>query len=142
MNPYPDNASILDATFDVTLPVLSNVFATIRQPTLKDEQEAMKLAGSNSKLLDVLTETLIIKSIVENVDNGDSKVYSSREDVIDAYRALPPNDKKYIFKQYGEKLGIYGIELKMRSSCAHCGEEDEVDLDLVDNFFRMVHTID
>lgn len=142
MNPYPDNQNILDAKFDVSLPVLDTVFASIHQPTLADEREAMKLAGSNSKLLDILTETLIISSIVENAEGGDSKVYSSREDIVDAYRALPPQDKKHIFREYKEKLGIYGIELKMRSSCVHCGEEEELDLDLVDNFFRMVHSIE
>lgn len=142
MNPYPDDENILDAKFDINLPVLDSVYITIRQPTLKDEQESMKIAGSNSKLLDILTETLIIDKIVENVEKGDSKIYSSREDVVDAYRALPPTDKKQIFKAYQEKLGNYGIELKMRTACAHCGEEEELDLDLVDNFFRMVHTIE
>ena len=141
MNSYPGN-DILTKTFDVNLPVLTNVFVTLRQPTLKDEQEVMKIAGSNSKLLDILTETLVIKAIVENVEKGDSKVYSSREDIVDAFRAMPPADKKQIFKSYKEQLGAYGIELKMRSTCAHCGQEDTLDLDLVDNFFRMVHSIE
>ncbi|GAG52822.1 unnamed protein product, partial [marine sediment metagenome] len=60
MNPYPADKNIMEARFQVPLPVLTSVTATVRQPTLKDEAEAMKFAGSNNKLLDLLTETLII----------------------------------------------------------------------------------
>ena len=142
MNPYPEDKNILDERLTVQLPVLESVSATIKQPTLKDEVDAMKYAGSNSQLLDLVTETLIIESLIENIDGADSAVYSTREDIVDAYRALTPNDKRAIFKEYRSKLGSYGIELKMRATCVHCGEEEELDLDLVDNFFRMVHTLD
>jgi len=142
MNPYPEDRNILDERLTVQLPVLDSVTATIKQPTLKNEVDAMKFAGSNGQLLDLVTETLIIESFVENVDGADSAVYSSREDIVDAYRSLTPNDKRAIFKEYRSKLGSYGIELKMRATCVHCGEEEELDLDLVDNFFRMVHTLD
>lgn len=142
MNPFPGDRDILSESSDVTLPVLTNVFVTIRQPTLKDEVQAMKTAGNNGKLLDVLTETMIIKSITESGETEDSTVYSSREDIVDAYRALPPNDKRAIFNEYRDKMGQYGIELKTRVNCVHCGEEEMLDLDLVDNFFRMVHTLE
>ena len=141
MNSYPLDRDILAERFQVNLPIMSSVSISIKQPTLKEEALAMKLSGSNNKLFDVLTETLIIENIIENVEGGDSVVYSSREDVIDAYRALPPNDKTAIFNEYRDKLGSYGIELKMKSTCIHCGEEEELDLDLVDNFFRMVHSL-
>jgi hypothetical protein len=142
INPYPEDKDILKERLKVELPVIKTVFATLRQPTLRDEADAMKLAGSNTKLLDLLTETLIIESFTENVDGQDSKIYSSREDIADAYRSLTPNDKRAIFAEYRSKLGEYGIELKMRTTCAHCGEEEVIDLDLVDNFFRMVHSLE
>jgi len=142
MNAFPEDKNILGERFQVNLPVMNSVFATIRQPTLKDEADAMKTAGSNSQLLDIMTETLIIESLMENVDGNDSAIYSTREDIVDAYRSLPPNDKRAIFKEYKDKLGSYGIELKMRTTCIHCGDEEEIDLDLVDNFFRMVHFIE
>lgn len=142
MNSYPEDGDILTERFTVELPVITGVHATVKQPTLKDEQNAMKVAGSNNKLLDILTETLIIESFTENIDGQDSKVYSSREDVVDAYRSLTPNDKRAIFKEYRSKMGDYGIELKMRATCIHCGKEEEIDLDLVDNFFRMVHSFE
>lgn len=142
MMPYPEDKNILEEKLKVALPVIDSVFATIKQPTLKEEAEAMKIAGANSQLLDLLTETLIIESFVENVEGADSVIYSSREDVADAYRALTPNDKRAIFKEYKNKLGSYGIELKMRTTCVHCGVEEVIDLDLVDNFFRMVHNFE
>jgi hypothetical protein len=142
MNPFPSDKDIFQEKFKVSLPVIETVFATVRQPTLKDESEAMKYAGSNAQLLDLVIETLIIESFTENVDGSDSAIYTSREDVADAYRSLTPNDKRAIFKEYRDKLGQYGIELKMRAQCVHCGEEEVIDLDLVDNFFRMVHTFE
>jgi len=142
MNPYPADKNILDVNIQVQLPVMDTVLVTLRQPTLKDEADAMKVAGSNNKLLDLLTETLIIQNFIENVDGQDSVVYSSREDIVDAYRSLTPNDKRAIFREYRSQLGSYGIELKMRTTCTNCGDEEELDLDLVDNFFRMVHTLD
>lgn len=143
MNSYPeDQKSILEQRYPVELPIMKGVIATVKQPSLKDEVDGMKFAGNNSKLLDLVTETLIIESFVENTEGGDSQVYSSREDIVDAYRSLTPNDKRAIFKEYRSKLGSYGIELKMRTTCVHCGEEEVLDLDLVDNFFRMVHTLD
>ena len=142
MDPFPDDRKILTETHNVKLPILDGVFVTIRQPTLQDERDIMKLSGNNSKMLDVLTETLIIKSITENSEGEDSNIYSSREDIVDAYRAMPPKDKRAIFNEYREKMGKYGIQLNTRVNCPHCGEEDVIDLDLVDNFFRMVHTID
>lgn len=138
---FPKERDILKETYNVKLPVLTNVFVTIKQPTLLDEVKMMKIAGNNSKLMDVLTETMIIHSITENNDGDDSSVYSTREDITDAYRALPPNDKRAIFNEYKDKMGQFGIELKTRVTCPNCGEEDVVDLDLVDNFFRMVHTL-
>jgi hypothetical protein len=142
INPYPADKNILDERLKVELPVIKTVFATLRQPTLKDEADAMKIAGSNTKLLDLLTETLVIESFTENVDGQDSQIYSTREDIVDAYRSLTPNDKRAIFAEYRSKLGDYGIELKMRTTCVHCGEEEVIDLDLVDNFFRMVHSFE
>ena len=76
-----------------------------------------------------------------NPDQGDSVVYSDREDVIDAYRSLPARDKRAIYDKYRDELGQYGISLKMSSSCAHCGHEETLDIDLVENFFRMVHSV-
>jgi hypothetical protein len=29
----------------------------------------------------------------------------------------------------------------MLSTCVHCGTQDTIDIDLVENFFRMVHSI-
>jgi hypothetical protein len=139
MNSYPEDKNIFEEKIDLTLPVMDTVHVTLRQPTLKDESDSMKSAGSNSQTLDIMTETLIIDSFVENIDGNDSAIYSSREDIIDAYRSLTPNDKRAIFKEYKNRLGSYGIELKMRTTCTHCGVEEEIDLDLVDNFFRMVH---
>ena len=141
MNPYPGN-DILTKTVSVPLPISKGVVTTIKQPTLFEEMMALKrMAPSVSASMDVITETLVLVNFQHTPEQGDSVVYSDREDVIDAYRSLPAKDKRAIYNKYKDEFGQYGITLKMRSNCVHCGNEEVLDIDLVDNFFRMVHSV-
>lgn len=140
MNSYP-GSDILSKEVQVELPLTKGVFVYLKQPTLFDEMTALKSTSPTGKNLDVLTETLIIKKFEYTPEVGDSVVYNDREDVIDAYLSLPSKDKREIYKVYREAFGQYGITLKMLSTCIHCGSQDEITIDLVENFFRMVHSI-
>ena len=100
-----------------------------------------KWGTSAAVKLDILSETLIIDRFQHTPQSGDTVVYSDRVDVVDAYKALPSKDKREIYKKYREEFGQYGITLKMFSTCIHCGAQEEVDIDLVTNFFRMVHSL-
>ena len=141
MNSYPTK-DILTRQVKVDLPISTGVFAFIKQPTLFDEATALKTLGIVSGTnMDILTETLIISKFQHNPEEGDTAIYSEREDVMDAYMSLPSRDKREIYKQYKEEFGQYGISLKMLSTCIHCGHQEEIDIDLVENFFRMVHSI-
>jgi DNA-directed RNA polymerase specialized sigma subunit len=114
---------------------------TIKQPTLYDEMMSIKeLAASIGANMDVITETLIIEKFHQDPEEGDTIIYKDKGDIIDAYMSLPARDKRVIHKRYRDELGQYGIALKMRSNCIHCGAEEDIDLDLVSNFFRMVFT--
>ena len=141
MNQYPGD-DILTKHIPVALPISTGVTATIKQPTLFDETVALQAAGSRgSQVLDLLTETLIIVRFQYTPNEGDSIVYSDREDIIDAYKSLPSKDKREIYKHYREEFGQYGMVLKMISNCIHCANEDLIVIDLVENFFRMVHSV-
>jgi len=138
--PYPGD-EILKIRIPVDLPATSGVVCTLKQPTLFDEMMAIKTQSpAVDANMDVITETLIIEKFHYNPEEGDTVVYKDTGDIIDAYMSLPARDKRIIHKKYRDELGQYGIALKMRSSCAHCGAEEEIDLDLVSNFFRMVFT--
>jgi hypothetical protein len=52
--------------------------------------------------------------------------------------SLPAKDKRAIHDSYLEEFGQYGVDLKMRTLCTFCGQDEIVDVDLVDSFFRMV----
>lgn len=141
MNSYPDGDAILKKEHQVELPISKGVFVTIKQPTLFDEMTTMKSFGSSSNT-DIITETLIISKFHHNpVEGGDTVIYTEREDIVDAYKSLPAKDKRFIYDQYREEFGQYGITLKMLSRCIHCGVEEEIDIDLVSNFFRMVYSV-
>jgi len=140
MNSYPED-NILSKETQIELPATEGVYVFIKQPTLFDEMMALKSVSPNRKNIDVLTETLIISKFQQNPETGDTIVYSDREDIIDAYLTLPAKDKREIYKKYRQDFGQYGISLNMLSACIHCGNQDEITIDLVENFFRMVHSI-
>jgi hypothetical protein len=117
--------------------VTTGVSAVIKQPTLQDEQNLMReLAGIS---LDIITEMLILDKFEQDfVEAKEPKVYSEPQDIRDAYMSLPAKDKRAIHDSYLEEFGQYGVELKMRAMCTFCGQDEIVDVDLVDSFFRMV----
>jgi hypothetical protein len=143
MNSYDGKTPITEKRVDSELPVSKSVFVTLKQPTLWDEVMALKTMGPGGENhLDILTETLIVEKFYQTPpEGGDSIVYSTREDVIDAYRSLPAKDKRHIYSEYRENFGKYGIELKMLTNCTHCGASDLLNIDLVGNFFRMVYSL-
>jgi hypothetical protein len=90
---------------------------------------------------DLITETLIIEKFQEEDETGNVESYEDKEDIITAYKSLPARDKRIIHETYRENFGKYGINLKMRAHCQFCGAEEDVDIDLVSNFFRMVYSV-
>ncbi len=138
-NSYPEK-DILTKNITVPLQMLKGVFITLRQPTLFDESVAFKTIATTNT--DMLIETLIIKSIMQNDEaGGDSKVYTDRDDILDAYKVLPSKDKREVYKAYKENFGQYGINLLMKATCIHCDNVEDINLDLVANFFRMVYAV-
>ncbi|MGD2071936.1 MAG: hypothetical protein PVG65_00395 [Candidatus Thorarchaeota archaeon] len=142
MNEYPEK-DILKKKINVELPMTPGVSAIVRQPSLFDEMSAYKTLGAQPNAnADIITETLVIDSFEQIPEEGDKVIYDGRGDIVDAYLTLPARDKRKIHASYKKAFGQYGVFLKMKSYCVHCGEEDLVDLDLVQNFFRMVYTIE
>lgn len=140
-NQYPGE-NILNERISFELPISKGVFVTLKQPTLFDEMTGIKTLGTRpGSTLDIITETLIIEKFEQDiVDTKEPKVYDDRIDIIDAYFSLPARDKREIFKQYTEKLGQYGVVLKMKSNCTSCGYESVHELDLVESFFRSLYS--
>lgn len=140
-NAYPTE-DVLLKRFKIELPKSVGVSAWIKQPTLQDEMNSIKnLSSRPGTSMDVITETLIIEKFEQDVEaKTDPIVIIERYDIVDAYRSLPAKDKRSIYEKYNEEFGKYGIELKMQSFCQHCGHEEVISIDLVENFFRMVYS--
>jgi len=137
-NPYPSD-DILTKVIKLPLPKTKGVFAYIRQPTLIDEVNAFKTLSADGELISI---TLPIQKFTQETEGGDDTlVFSERVDVLDAYMTLSPLDKSSIFNKYAETFGNYGIELKCQTICQYCGHSDIVNIDLVEQFFRMVFSI-
>jgi hypothetical protein len=140
-NKYPGK-DVLAKRIAVELPRTTGVVCFIKQPSLYDEMVSMRsLSVQPGSNMDVITETLVIERFQQDPEGGDTVVYSERGDVVDAYMSLPARDKRVIHEAYRKNFGEYGISLKMRSTCSTCGEQEDIDIDLVTNFFRMVYTI-
>ena len=140
-NPYPGD-DILQAKTTFELPMTKGVFVTLRQPTLFDELTAIRnLASRPGSTLELITETLIIEKFEQDIPGRKEPiVYNDPVDIIDAYMTITAKDKREIFRNYTEKFGTYGIELKMKSSCTNCGHEDLYNVDLVESFFRALYS--
>lgn len=138
---YP-NDNILSQRIKVDLPINKGVVAIIKQPSLFDETTALKeLSNRPGTSVDLIIETLIIEKFEQDVTSSKKPIiYSDRIDIIDAYLSLAARDKRIIHDQYLESFGKYGIELKMKTYCPSCGNEEEVIIDLVENFFRSVYS--
>lgn len=135
-----DFTPILEKSLDIILPV-SKVHAIIKQPTLFDEETSLKsIAFAQKKQLDLMNEIMVIERF-EQYKIGDkipSVVITDREDILFEYEKLPPRDKTEIFKKFYDEFGQYGIDLKTRYACSQCGESNELEVDIVVQFFRMV----
>jgi hypothetical protein len=141
INYYPGD-NILTSQIKVPLDLTRGVIVTLKQPTIFDETVILKQSNSIiSSNLDILIETLIIDQFEQKIENNESIIYNDREDVIDAYKSLPAKDKRKIFSEYKDHYGKYGILLQMLSRCIHCKEEELINIDLVENFFRVLHSI-
>ena len=139
-NMYPEK-NILKKETTVKLPVSKGITAHIVQPSLMDEINAIKQMSSRpGSTVELITETLIISSFQQDVaESKKPVVYNDRTDILDAYLTLPARDKRTIHEAYHKAFGKYGVDLKMKSFCSHCGAEEEVEIDLVSQFFRMVY---
>lgn len=141
INMYP-GTDILKEKLPVELEKTPGVTAFIKQATLFEEITALKTMGVQaSSNIDVITESLIIDRFEQLPDSGDMITYDERPDIIDAYMSLPSKDKRLIYKKYIDEFGQYGIELKMQSYCNHCGKDEIINIDLFQNFFRMVYEV-
>lgn len=140
-NMYP-HKDILKKQIKKPLVMSKGVTVVLRQPSLFDEMQAIKNLGSRpGSSIELITETLIIQSFEQDMENDKNpKTYTERVDILDAYLSLPARDKRIIHDTYNEEFGKYGVDLKMKSFCPHCSAEEDVDIDLVSQFFRMVYS--
>lgn len=139
LNPYPHD-DILEKEIVFEVPI-SKISVTIKQPTLDEEEEAARnLSGIPNLTLDNIGETLMIQKMENIKADGTIISYTERYDIIQAFKDLVAGDKRFVFEKYNELFGKYGIELKMKSYCTHCGFEEVNTIDLVEQFFRMVYS--
>lgn len=118
----------------------SNVYAMIKQPTIKDEAEiAKRVPHLNDEELFDLLESLIIDTFQEfNEDGKCIGYYDDKIDIYEGYKTLNDIDKKNIRDAYFEEFGKYQIKLTLKWDCVNCGKNNERGVDLIEDLFRMV----
>lgn len=146
MNKYSGKGNILDKTVKVSLEIFKGVTLYIKQPSLQDEEDSFLTFGYSNDVYksDIVTEIMIIDKFEQETEEGKKVVYKDREDIYWAYKSLPSLDKRLVHKKYKEEFGQYEVSLKVKSSCTYkeCpghGEEDGVDIDIVDALFRALY---
>jgi hypothetical protein len=137
-----ENGNILEKKVTFKLEIFKDVSVTVRQPTLADEISALEVFGK-AKHGDAIADTVCIENFTREykpTQKGEKKplIYTERVDIVDGFFTLPPKDRKFIVDKYEENFGKYRIDLKMKSTCPFCGEEQDTNIDIVQQFFRMV----
>ena len=143
IKPYDGEDDLYIKIIPVPLEVFSNVVAYVKQPNLKEEFETLKVFSPQlGNQTGIANDILIIDKIEERNDAGDTiNLYTSKNDLVDAYRNLSPKDKRIIHRAYENNFGQYAVSLKMKSSCTKCGAVEDVTIDLVTQFLRMVWSV-
>lgn len=140
MDEIRNKTGILNKLVEITLPK-SGVRAVLRQPTMYHEKQitdTIPMVPKNG--VDLSAETLIIDrfDVYRNESTKPIQSYTERNDILEAYQALPNPDKKYIYEKFNEHFGDYGITLKLDYACKECGADNQINLDITMQFFRMV----
>lgn len=141
MNPFPEDG-ILKKRVNHQLPVFTNVLVVLKQPTLKDEINGLSELGSRvGSNTNQVINILPISGIYEMDENGElSQNIEDLQDIMDAYQKLPSRDKKSINERYTNEFGNYGIDLRMRATCQFCATDQEVSIDIIENFFSTIYS--
>lgn len=138
ITPYDKKkGDILKKEIEIPLTIFKGVKATIKQPTLMDELNVLTSFGSG-KNDSVVADSIPIVKFEQIVAEKEPVLITEKEDIIDAMFSLSPKDRKLINEKYEDNFGKYCVELKMKSFCPNCGEEQISTIDLVTQFFRMV----
>lgn len=138
---YPGK-DILNKTIKFKLPISKDITVYIKQPTIWDEEMTLKtLSTTPGYTLDILTNSLCILKIEQKESEaGKVSEYTNRSDIVDVYLLLAAMDRRSIIDKYLESFGKYKIDLKMQTTCRSCGIQEVIDIDLAENFFRLVYT--
>jgi len=132
---------LMEKTFPANLEIFSKIVVYVKQPSLKEEFDAMNAYAPNlsGESLAYVENCILIDKIEEFGEDGEIlSSYNTLEDIMDGFKTLPSKDKRKIQEVYKEKFGDFSVNLKMKSRCTFCGHEEDLTIDLVSQFFRMV----
>jgi len=117
----------------------SKVIAVLREPTIADEDYAYSNTSYNQKSeVDLIAQTLMIERFEEHLPAGEVNIIDNRSDIIYGFQTLPVLDRRAINDKYFNEFGQYQIRLSTRWVCKNCGEENNLNLNITAQFFRMV----
>lgn len=136
-----DGKPVADMEIPIKFDVASGISAIIRQPMLMDEISLLRtLTFSTEAVRDLSMQLLIIKRFdIEKEGMKSCETLEDRDNIMAGYKQLPPTDKKMINKAYKEHFGKYGVDIKSTIKCQKCGNEEEITIDLVKQFFRSMY---
>jgi hypothetical protein len=127
---------------EVILPE-SGVLAIIKAPTIHDERILHnRLTHTNEDQLSIASDILFIDRFEEYEAGKTSpiQVISDQTDILSAYYSLPIDDRKELIDVYEREFGQYGVELTIKWTCQnmYCKEKNELEVDIINQFFRTV----
>lgn len=119
----------------------TGIITILKAPTIKNERILHnKLILNDQKQLSIATDTLFIDKFVEYEEGKQVpvQIVSDPIDILAAYYSLPKEDREQLIELYEKEFGQYGMELLIKWDCLGCSERNELEVDIIDKFFRTV----
>lgn len=133
---------IFNKRIEIRLPK-TNILAIIKVPTIYNERILHnKLTHATEEQLSIASDVLFIDRFEEYEEGKTSpvQVISDQIDILSAYYALPIEDRKEIIRVYEDEFGKYNVNLTIKWTCQHmyCNEKNELEVDIINQFFRTI----
>ena len=135
-----ESGNIIEKEIPVKFQIATGISAVIRQPLLVDECNLLKETSfATDTVRDLSMQLLIIKRFEQ--DRPEAKTpdtIEDRQNILKGYKQLPSPDRKLMESAYIENFGKYGVTIESIVKCQKCGNEEEIIIDLVKQFFRSI----
>jgi hypothetical protein len=133
--------NIISRVEKIKLNYAENAYAFIKQPTVKEELDAVqRLTFSEDIHISEVIKCLFVSKFEGEQEDGQNVVITDPNDILESFNDLHIADRNMLNQKYYELFGKYKSSVETTWKCLFCTSENELEIDIPSQFFRMVQT--